>query len=159
MFFIKFILNRVDIISSGVFSINDGYIVMHKIEVDFIERIYILWRKNGINALSDIDVIIYWLRGCNSMWKQKNTGADICGRILLWMVHQRFRHGRIFLRIQNIASAMNMTAREVREYLDILLLSGVVGCTPFSPGASERWFITESVSDFICSGSADECDL
>lgn len=32
---------------------------MHKIEVDFIERIYILWRKNGINAFSDTDVIIY----------------------------------------------------------------------------------------------------
>ncbi len=93
------------------------------------------------------------------MWKEENTGADICERILLWMVHQRFRYGEIFLRIQNIASAMNMTAREVREYLDILLLSGAVGCTPFSPGASELWFITESVSDFICSGRADECDL
>ncbi|HFH2783495.1 TPA: hypothetical protein ACGJP5_004687 [Escherichia coli] len=76
------------------------------------------------------------------MWKQKNTGADICGRILLWMLHQRFRYGKI-----------------VREYLDILLLSGAMGCTPFSPGASELWFITESVSDFICSGSADECDF
>ncbi|HFT9406873.1 TPA: hypothetical protein ACGS6U_002954 [Escherichia coli] len=53
------------------------------------------------------------------MWKQKNTGADICERILLWMVHQRFQYGKIFLRIQNIASVMNMTAREVREYLDI----------------------------------------
>lgn len=59
VFFIKFILNKVDIISSDVFSINGGYIVMHKIEVDFIERIYILWRKNGINAFSDTDVIIY----------------------------------------------------------------------------------------------------
>lgn len=99
------------------------------------------------------------MKVCNSTWKEENTGADICGRILLWMVHQRFRYGKIFLHIQNIASAMNMTAREVREYLDILLLSGAVGCTPFSPGVSELWFITESVSDFICSGSADECDF
>lgn len=25
-------------------------IVMHKIEVDFVERIYTLWRENGVNA-------------------------------------------------------------------------------------------------------------
>ncbi|QCT87615.1 hypothetical protein [Escherichia sp. E4742] len=86
------------------------------------------------------------------MWKEENTSADICERILLWMVYQRFRQGEIFLRIQNIASVMNMTVSEIREYLDILFLSGVVGCTPLSPGASELWFITESVSDFICSG-------
>ncbi len=74
------------------------------------------------------------------------------------MVHQRFRYGEIFLRIQNITSAMNMTVREVREYLDILFLSGAVGCTPFLPGAPELWFITESVSDFICSDSAGGYD-
>lgn len=43
-----------------------------------------------------------------------------------------------------------MTVREVREYLDILFLSGTMGCTPFSPGAPELWFITESVSEFVC---------
>lgn len=87
------------------------------------------------------------------MWKEENTSPDICERILLWMVHQQFRHGKIFLHIQNIASTMNMTVCEAREYLDILFLSGTVGCTPFSPGTSELWFITESVSDFICSGT------
>ncbi len=87
------------------------------------------------------------------MRKEENTSPDICEGILLWMVHQRFRYGKIFLRIQNIASAMNMTVCEVREYLDILFLSGTVGCTPFSPSTSELWFITESVSDFICSGT------
>ncbi|EFN6235709.1 hypothetical protein FVI09_25165 [Escherichia coli] len=88
-----------------------------------------------------------------------NTDADICERILLWMIRQRFRQGEIFFRIHDIASAINMTVREVREYLDILFLSGAVGCTPFSPGAAELWFITESVSDFICSGSAGEYDI
>ncbi len=92
------------------------------------------------------------------MWEEGNISADICERILLWMVHQRFRYGEIFLQIHNIASAMNMTAREVREYLDILHLSGAVGCTPFSPGAPELWFITESVSDFICPDSAGVYD-
>lgn len=93
------------------------------------------------------------------MQEENNTAADICERILLWMVWQRFRQGEIFLRIRDIASAMNMTVSEIREYLDILFLSGAVGCTPFSPGASELWFITESVSDFICSGSAAEYDI
>lgn len=65
------------------------------------------------------------------MWKEGNISADICERILLWMVHQRFRYGEVFLRIQNIASAMNMTAREVREYLDILHLSGRWGVHHF----------------------------
>lgn len=93
------------------------------------------------------------------MWEENNTSADVCERILLWMVRQRFRQGEIFLRIRDIASAMNITTREVREYLDILFLSGTVGCTPLSPGASELWFITESVSDFICSDCAGECDI
>ncbi|CAD5882620.1 hypothetical protein C7B18_26695 [Escherichia coli] len=57
-FFIKFKLNKVDVVSSGVFSPNGDYIIMDKIEVDFIERIYTLWRKNGVNAVSDTDVII-----------------------------------------------------------------------------------------------------
>lgn len=95
----------------------------------------------------------------NIMREKNNTAADICERILLWMVRQRFRRGEIFLRIRDIASAMNMTVSEIREYLDILFLSGAVGCTPLSPGASELWFITESVSDFICSGSAGEYDI
>ncbi|EPO2325296.1 hypothetical protein ACT7IK_004829 [Escherichia coli] len=85
------------------------------------------------------------------MRKEENIGTEICERILLWMVHQRFRYGEIFLHIQNISSAMNMTAHEIREHLDILLLSGTVGCTPFSTGVSELWFI--AVSDFICSGT------
>lgn len=87
------------------------------------------------------------------MWEEEHTRTDICERILLWMAHQRFRQGGIFLRIRDIASAMNMTVSEIREYLDILFLSGVVGCTPTSPGTSELWFITESVSDFICSSA------
>lgn len=59
VFFIKFKLNKVDVVSSGVFSANGDYIIMDKIEVDLIERIYTLWRKNGVNAVFYADVIVY----------------------------------------------------------------------------------------------------
>lgn len=91
------------------------------------------------------------------MREENNTGADICERILLWMVRRLFRQGEIFLRIQNIASDMNMTVREVREYLDILFLSGAVGCTPLSPGASSAMHTNDRsltmVDLFCCAGA------
>lgn len=59
VFFIKFKLNKVDVVSSGVFSANGDYIIMDKIEVDLIERIYTLWRKNGVNAVFYADIIVY----------------------------------------------------------------------------------------------------
>lgn len=58
-FFVNFNFNKVDVVSSGVFSIDGSCIVMHKIEVDLIERIYTLWCKNGVNAVFYADVIVY----------------------------------------------------------------------------------------------------